>query len=335
MVSHMTRARGVTVSVPATSANLGSGFDTMGLALAYRDETVFTFDPDGGHALAVSIHGEGERTLPCDASNLVARTFLDTCHKLGWRGHGSVSMRAHNRIPQARGLGSSAEAIVMGIAGAAGIMAPGDPRERHRVFTVAVAIEGHPDNVAPAVYGGLTAACLLDAEGTGTGPRFTAAGYAVSPHLRAAVFVPDTHLSTARARGVLPAQVPYRDAVFNVSRVGLMPAAMQQSDGATGNAMLFAVTQDALHQRYRKELMPDSWQLLQTLRTGGLAAAVSGAGPCVLVLHYGDVEPKLKRLAAERLASRRWRLLCVPIDQQGVSVAPVSVAPVPDAPALH
>lgn len=347
--------RRVHVRVPATSANLGSGFDTVGLALDYHDELTFTLSDDPADTDAhVIIEGEGARTLPRDETHLVVSTFRRACRTFGL-GRLGFTLEAHNRIPQARGMGSSAEAIVAGIAAAAAFAQEGE-LNRSAIFDLAATIEGHPDNVAPAVFGGLTVSWdFSTAEGVGSVPipggeplhgGFHTVNYPVDPAITAAVFVPDYELSTEKARQALPATLPYRDAVYNVSRVGLLPAAMNpgalaaattSSDGsdadggiaasvtpsalaATANTLLYTATQDKLHQPYRAALMEPSWKLIERFRSHGYAAAVSGAGPCVLVLHYGDARGAIDAIAAEDLASGHWRVLHLPIDTTGVTV---------------
>ena len=347
--------RRVHVRVPATSANLGSGFDTVGLALDYHDELTFTLSDDPADTDAhVIIEGEGARTLPRDETHLVVSTFRRACRTFGL-GRLGFTLEAHNRIPQARGMGSSAEAIVAGIAAAAAFAQEGE-LNRSAIFDLAATIEGHPDNVAPAVFGGLTVSWdFSTAEGVGSVPipggeplhgGFHTVNYPVDPAIAAAVFVPDYELSTEKARQALPATLPYRDAVYNVSRVGLLPAAMNPgtlaaattaSDGsdadggiaasvapsalaATANTLLYTATQDKLHQPYRAALMEPSWNLIERFRSHGYAAAVSGAGPCVLVLHYGDAREAIDAIAAEDLASGHWRVLHLPIDTTGVTV---------------
>ena len=347
--------RRVHVRVPATSANLGSGFDTVGLALDYHDELTFTLSDDPADTDAhVIIEGEGARTLPRDETHLVISTFRRACRTFGL-GRLGFTLEAHNRIPQARGMGSSAEAIVAGIAAAAAFAQEGE-LNRSAIFDLAATIEGHPDNVAPAVFGGLTVSWdFSTAEGVGSVPipggeplhgGFHTVNYPVDPAITAAVFVPDYELSTEKARQALPATLPYRDAVYNVSRVGLLPAAMNpgalaaastSSDGsdadggiaasvtpsalaATANTLLYTATQDKLHQPYRAALMEPSWNLIERFRSHGYAAAVSGAGPCVLVLHYGDAREAIDAIAAEDLASGHWRVLHLPIDTAGVTV---------------
>ncbi|NMN01106.1 homoserine kinase [Bifidobacterium sp. DSM 109958] len=324
----------VHVRVPATSANLGSGFDTVGLALDYHDELEFTLNANPDDVAAhIEIHGEGEDTLPRDETHLVVSTFRKACETFGL-GRFGFTMVAHNRIPQARGMGSSAEAIVAGIAAAAGFAHRGE-LNRAAVFDLAAHIEGHPDNVAPAVYGGLTVSYDFEApEGVGSvgiaggeplRRGFHAVNYPVDPDVEAFVFVPDFELSTEKAREALPRQIAHRDAVYNVSRVGLMPAAMNPSSlGADGpaqaNALLFAATQDKLHQPYRAPLMPPSTALIAKLRRAGYAAAVSGAGPCVLVLHHGQAADDIAALVAPELASGHWRMLHLPINMTGVEI---------------
>ena len=332
--------RKVRVSVPATSANLGSGFDTVGLALDYHDELEFTLCTDPVNTAAqVMIEGEGADTLPRDETHLVVSTFRRACQTFGLGRMGFI-LQANNRIPQARGMGSSAEAIVAGIAAAAAF-AQDDELNRDAVFELAAAIEGHPDNVAPAVYGGLTMSWDMEtAEGVGSVPipggdplhnGFHTINYRVADDLTAAVFVPDYELSTEKARQALPGKVAFKDAVHNVSRVSLLPAAMNPGMLALGqkknaNALLYAATQDRLHQPYRASLMEPSWALIEKMRSYGFASTVSGAGPCVLVLHHGDAREELERIAAEELSSGHWRVLHLGVDTKGVPRNPSHVA---------
>ncbi|MGE4626719.1 homoserine kinase [Bifidobacterium longum subsp. infantis] len=325
----------VHVRVPATSANLGSGFDTVGLALDYHDELTFTLNDDPNDGIAhVIIHGEGADTLPRDETHLVVSTFRRACATFGL-GRLGFTLEATNNIPQARGMGSSAEAIVAGIAAAAAFAQTGD-LNRPAIFDMAAQIEGHPDNVAPAVFGGLTVSWDFEtAEGVGSVAvpggeplhgGFHAVNYPVDPSITAAVFVPDYELSTEKARQALPRELPYKDAVYNVSRVGLLPAAMnpvvlaQAAQQAQSNALLFTATQDKLHQPYRGALMPPSTELIALFRSKGYAAAVSGAGPCVLVLHYGNAREAIDQIASEQLASGHWRVLHLPINTAGVEI---------------
>lgn len=154
---------------------------------------------------------------------------------------------------------------------------------------------------------------------------FHTINYRVADDLTAAVFVPDYELSTEKARQALPTEIPFKDAVHNVSRVSLLPAAMNPAMLASGsrqnaNALLFAATQDRLHQPYRASLMEPSWALIEKMRSHGFASTVSGAGPCVLVLHHGDAHEELEQIAAEELASGHWRVLHLAVDTKGVQV---------------
>lgn len=327
--------RSVHIRVPATTANLGSGFDTVGLALDFHDDLTFTLNEDTTrHDVNVIIHGEGEDTLPRDETHLVVSSFRKACQTLGL-GRLGLTLETHNRIPQARGMGSSAEAIVAGITAAMALV-QGDGCDRQAVFEMAATIEGHPDNVAPAVFGGLTTSWKLDMpEGQGSvaipdgeplARGFHVVRYPVDAGIEVSVFVPDSALSTEQARHALPDAVPYQDAIFNISRVALLPVALSPRSASAAedpNALLFAATQDRLHQPYRRKLMRGSWRLITELRARGFAAAVSGAGPCVLVLHYGSAQDAIERIAAEQLASGHWRVMHLPIDRHGVEVTVV------------
>jgi homoserine kinase len=345
MAEVVPKVRQVQVRVPATSANLGSGFDVMGLALDYHDELTFTVTDCEDTAARVVIHGEGERTLPRDERHLVVSTFRRACQTFGLKRFGFM-LEAWNNIPQARGMGSSAEAIVAGIAAAAAFAQGGNDLDRNTIFELAAALEGHPDNVAPAAFGGLTVSWDSEADerggsigvegGSPLTQGFHAMNYAVDPEIAAAVFIPDFELSTERARQAIPATVSHEDAVFNLSRVALLPAAMNPELMAgvsaaaandelvkRSNELLFVATQDRLHQRYRADLMPSSASLIDKLRAHGFAAAVSGAGPCVIVLHYGNHDRTVSQIdavAADELSGGHWRVLHLPVNVQGVQV---------------
>lgn len=336
------RPRIIRVTVPATSANLGPGFDTAGLALGMRDSIEFEALPEG--QVRIDIHGEGEDTLPRDASHLVVRAYNQACQAFGFPRTG-LRIDATNRIPQARGMGSSAEAITAGVTAAMALNGHTlDRPTRDAIFDVAARIEGHPDNVAPAVYGNMTVSWDFDAadevpsseadapgvahaDGTGAtfpgSPRPFASGYhtqvyPVSPSINAWVFIPDYELSTERARQALPAQVPYHDALFNVSRVALLPAALGGQCGDDTNSILYSATADTLHQTYRASLMEPSAALMRRLRAFGYASMISGAGPCVICVHDGDDSEGVLAVAGKALASGHWRVEHLPIDTEGV-----------------
>ena len=333
----------VSVRVPATSANLGSGFDTAGIALDYADSLVFTLDES--QDVRVIIHGEGENTLPRDENHLVVKAFRKACEIFGLPNL-KFTLEAHNQIPQARGMGSSAEAIVAAVA-AAWTFAHEGEINREAIFEIAASIEGHPDNVAPAVFGGLTMSWKLDAgEGKGSvrvagdceaplSTGFHTVRYKVSQDISVSVFVPNFELSTELARRALPAKVPYGDAIFNVSRAAILPVAFGElnsdSENELGavksnisrNALLFAATQDALHQPYRANLMKDSWKLVEALREAGFAAAISGAGSCVAVFYAGNsalANAQIDKIAEPWLSRDGWRVLHVPVNSTGVEI---------------
>lgn len=284
--------RGVRVRVPATSANLGPAFDCAGLALAVYDEVVVEPATDG---LSVEVDGEGYDELARDESHLVVVAVRAAFARFGGR-QGGLRVRARNGIPQGRGLGSSAAAVVAGVV--AGAALAGSTTGRAGLLALAAELEGHPDNVAACLYGGLT---LTLAYGDGT------ARFAVDPALRAAVLLPSSRLSTSAARRLLPVVVPHADAAANAAAATLLVPAL------TGRAdLLLAATADRLHQEHRRPAMPDSLALVDRLRAAGLAAVVSGAGPSVLVLHTGaDVTAYLPA---------GWRLLEPAVDRNGAVV---------------
>ncbi|GIE93855.1 homoserine kinase [Paractinoplanes rishiriensis] len=259
----------VSVSTPATSANLGPGFDALGLALTLYDDLTARVT-DGG--FAVTVRGEGAGELPGDEQHLVVRAMLATFDELGERPAG-LAVECVNRIPQARGLGSSSAAIVGGVQLARGLVAGGTDRlDDAGALRVAARLEGHPDNVAPCLLGGFTIAWT---EGTGArAVRLTPSG-----RLRPTVFIPTERGYTATARAALPPTVPHADASFNAGRSALLTHAMTADP-----ALLHAATEDRLHQGYRAEGMPGTASLVAALRSVGVAAVVSGAGPTVLAL---------------------------------------------------
>lgn len=336
----------VSVCVPATSANLGSGFDVAGIALDYADSLVFTLDDslDDSQDVRVIIHGEGENTLPKDETHLVVRAFRKACEAFGLP-RLRFTLEAHNRIPQARGMGSSASAIVSGVAAAWAFAHNGD-LNKQAIFELASSIEGHPDNVAPAVFGGLTTSWK-------NGDEFHTVRYGVSKQIRATIFVPNFTLSTQMARQALPEKVPYADAVFNVSRACLLPIAFgdfgyacdsaDSADSADAcdsclkstlsrNDLLFTATQDAIHQQYRASLMQPTWDLVKALRDKGFAAAISGAGSCAAVFYEEkseaseeennatNISEKIEKIAKPLLVGCDWKVLHVHVDSIGVAI---------------
>jgi homoserine kinase len=294
----------VHVQVPASSANLGAGFDCFGLALRLFNEV----EVRPATETRISIVGEGERRYPRDARNLVYRSLQATLEHLG-RPAQPVAIQQRNAIPTTGGLGSSAAAVVAGVLAANALC--GNPLDRQAVLDLATQIEGHPDNVAPALVGGLTVA-------VSDGSRVIVAPVAVPSALRAALFLPDFTMSTQAARRVLPEVVPRADAVFNLQRSALLVASMV----AGRLDWLGVAMDDRLHQPYRQELFPAMPRFIAAAREAGAAGAcLSGAGAALLVLFEGSELPilnALMRVAAQTNVS--GRAMVVEICPHGASV---------------
>lgn len=273
----------VTVRPPATSANLGPGFDALGLALELRDTLQGSVV---GREVVLDVTGEGAAEVPRDETHLVVRAMRAAFEALGVDPPG-FELRCTNTIPHGRGLGSSAAAIVGGVQLARALVEDGRSRLNDlAAFQLAARLEGHPDNVAAAAFGGLTVA--WQEEGV-----FHAAPTQVAPGIRTVVFVPPTALSTELARGLLPSTVPHADAAASAGRAALLVAAL----GTGWTAKLHDATRDWLHQDYRRSAMPESLALVDSLRAAGHAAVVSGAGPTVLVLTDGSGVERVKGFA--------------------------------------
>lgn len=302
----MTDSIKVTVRVPATSANLGPGFDTLGLALALYDEVeVCLVDPGGPRSRSVGIEvtGEGAGELDDGEGHLIVKTMRLTFDRMGLPQPRGIRLRCLNRIPHARGLGSSSAAICAGIlaaralAGApypavdgpdlaGGQAGPGRPAARPEftdddVFALATEIEGHPDNVAPCLAGGLTIAWTDQSNA----PHMVK----LIPHadIRPVAIIPRHRLSTEVARGLLPKDVPHSDASANAGRAALLVAALTERPE---RELLLAATEDRLHQNYRAPAMPQSADLVQRLRGLGVPTVVSGAGPTILAFSTVDTQ---------------------------------------------
>jgi homoserine kinase len=259
----------VTVRVPASSANLGPGFDALGLALGLYDELVVEAVEDGLH---IDVTGAGAGEVPLDETHLVVQSMNATFDLLGERPSG-LRLTCCNAIPHGRGLGSSAAAIVGGIVAARALVNGNDRLDDRTAFQLATDLEGHPDNVAPALFGGLTIAWVDGA---------AAEVQRLDCDVPVTVFVPPTPVSTEAARGLLPETVPHSDATFNAGRAALLIAALTGAPERLVNA-----TEDRLHQSYRSSVMPESYQLVRSLRVDGVPAIISGAGPTVLAFARG------------------------------------------------
>lgn len=296
----------VTVEVPATSANLGPGFDTLGVSLGFYD-TLTASIADG---IEIMIEGEGDGRLPLGERHLVVRSMMTAFARAGVEAPG-VRLRCVNRIPHSRGLGSSSAAIVGGLALARALLRD---REAFRealsdqvLLELANDLEGHPDNVAPAIFGGFTISGQVRRS---EGVHVWAVPSPLSPEISAVVFIPPTALSTKTARGLLPESVPHSDAAANSGRSALLVAALHHAP-----QYLHRGTEDFLHQSYRSSAMPESYALMQQLRADGVPAIISGAGPTVLAF----TAPSLRSadlLLAECPAG--WRALHLAVGGAGV-----------------
>ena len=280
------------ISVPASSANIGPGFDCFGIALELRDRYAAqvldepTFDVD--------VSGEGADEVKKDAKNLVIKAMMHGFEHMGSKPRG-IALRALNAIPHGRGLGSSASAIVGGLALARSLVLTGEQyMSDDDLITLATELEGHPDNVASAFYGGATIAWVensIDQSGN-TKSVGRAVSLKVDDRIKALLLVPDNQLSTAKARKLLPETISHQDAVLNSSRTALLVHALAERPD-----LLFTATQDLLHQSYRASAMPKTISLVEKLRGAGLAAVVSGAGPSVMVL-YSNSEDEIDQVAS-------------------------------------
>ena len=262
----------ITVRVPATTANLGPAFDCMGMAL--RIYNVIHVRLGETAEPVVHVRGQGEESLPRDGSNLVYRAYSRVLEETEYSLPAAI-ISCRNEIPLERGLGSSAAAIVGGLAAANALT--GSPLGSEEILSLAVELEGHPDNVAAALYGGIR----IVASG---GDALITAPVPLPPDLRVALFVPEVSISTEKARAVMPADVPLEDALFNVGRTALLVNAF-----ATGRLeLLKAATEDRLHQPYRSHLLPAMRLIIgEAMKGGALGAFVSGSGSTVLALCRG------------------------------------------------
>lgn len=293
-------ANSVRVRVPATSANLGPGFDALGLALALYDEVGARITDDG---LSIDVQGHGADTVSRDESHLVVRAMRRTFAALDVEPPG-LALECHNRIPHSRGLGSSAAAIVAGVLLARALVTGGAARLTDgEVLAVASELEGHPDNVAPCLFGGLTIAWVSE--------TVRAVRRDLDPAVIPVALVPPFTSSTEQARGLLPPTVAHADAAFGAGRAALLVAALT----GTPQALLDA-TEDRLHQRYRAPAMPDSARLVHSLRSAGHPAVISGAGPTVLVFARGNVEAET--VLAQVPAA--WTGMALAVDSSGAQI---------------
>ncbi len=292
----------VRVRVPATSANLGPGFDALGLALALHNEVTI----EEADRVSVAVEGEGSGRLDVGAKNVVARGAA-LAFEIAGRAFPGARLHCVNRIPLSRGLGSSAAAWVGGLLAANALL--GEPLDRDGLLAAATRAEGHPDNVAAALLGGLTVSCV-------DGARVTAVSLPVPREIEWVVLLPETESSTREARAVLPESVPRADAIFNVQRVSLLLAAL----GTGRTDLLELAMQDRLHQPYRVRLFPWMDAVAAAGRgAGALGCVLSGAGPSMLAAVRPRGGESVARAMEEalRAAGIAGRALHLPVDPGG------------------
>lgn len=295
----------VTIRVPATTANLGPGFDCLGLALTLENQVTISTQNEG---YLVEILGEGAGILPTDRSNLVIQAILHTYQAAGVPEPLGLHVRCKNRIPTGSGLGSSAAAILAGLLGGNALL--GSPLAMLELLRLGTDLEGHPDNIAAALFGGLVlvASSQSDRSASGEGEPIIVRRVSIPPP-SVAVVVPDVQLSTRAARRALPSQVPLADVVYNLGRSILVVEALRTGD----LELLGKVMQDRLHQPYRLKLIPGAAAALEAAREAGAnAAALSGAGPGVVAFCRGPTGASAVAMVREfekaGVTARSWSL---------------------------
>lgn len=301
------KAQPIQVQVPATSANLGPGFDCLGLALTMNDRYMAQVMDEAG--VDIDVTGEGADAVPTTDKNLVIKAMYKGFDFLGGRPRG-IALRQLNVIPHGRGLGSSAAAIVGGLALARALVLGGNERMSNEdMLNIANEMEGHPDNVAAAIYGSANIAWQESQRGHVIAQSLN---IEVDPRIGVLAFVPSTELSTSKARKMLPDSIPHQDAVRNSINTAVLAQALQNRPD-----LLLAATEDYLHQSYRQDAMPQSFALMTKLRKAGVAAFISGAGPTVLVLHTGG-ESEAAEL--QRAAGEKFQMIPLGVSRAGVAV---------------
>ncbi len=299
------RAGPVRVLVPASSANLGPGFDSMGLALGVVDEYVAMVSEDPG--VLVEVVGEGEGGVPRDDTHLVVQAMNIAFDQMGGRPPGFV-LRCSNVIPHGKGLGSSAAAIIGGMVLARAMVEGGERFTDQDLLTWALVKESHPDNLSAALLGGLTVAWVDEHGAAGAITR------SVHSSLRCLVAVPPNDLPTKHARVVLNSTVSRDDAVHNIARSALLVHAL-----TVDPSYLMEATTDRLHQQARADMYPESMHLIAKLRDAGIASAISGAGPTVLAFVSSDDHAA----HVHEVAPTTWIVREVPIAPQGAHEVPL------------
>jgi homoserine kinase len=294
------------VRVPATTANLGPGFDALGLALDLWNEAKFTMN--GGNEVHLTVKGEGQDDLPTDQNNAILAAALQLFALAGKSPRG-LTVQCLNRIPLISGMGSSSAALLTGLMGANALL--DSPFSREQILNMATRSEGHPDNVVPAMLGGLVASVVRE-------DKIVTRKLLVSP-TAITVVMPDFYFPTKTAREILPKTVLLQDAIFNLSRAVLVIKALETGD----LALLGEVMEDALHQPYRLPFIPGALEAMKTARQAGASAvALSGAGPSLIAFSGQPADPKIGTAMqrAFEQAGRKARIFPLNISQSGASV---------------
>jgi homoserine kinase len=292
----------VRVVVPASSANLGSGFDSAGLALSMFDEIEASFTDKPG--VQVDVDGEGRNSLPRDENHLIARVMLKTFANLSMPVQG-LYLRCINRIPHGRGLGSSAAAISAAVVAARALAGTqGTRMDDQGALELASSLEGHPDNVAACLYGGFTVSWIDE--------NSLARAVKIKAHesIIPVVMIPKFEVDTEQARALLPSHVPHRDATYNISRSALLVHAMTSDPD-----YLFEATSDRIHQEYRRPSMQSASALVTSLRMKNHAAYISGSGPTVCVLTNSEKVEEVISLVPDEFEAQQ-----LAIAESGASV---------------
>jgi len=295
----------VKVLVPATVANLGPGFDALGIAVRMHLEIDIEPRRD---SVDIMVEGEGAETLPSDETNLVIRSMNTFFDHVGRRPPG-YAVHVRNPIPLGSGLGSSAAAVVGGLFAARAVTGRNVPQIE--MVQLATTLEGHPDNVLPALVGG-----LVICYGSGSPPDLRFFRLDPSERLVPIVAVPREGFPTSKARKALPTDVAFADAQFTASRAALLVAAIS---GGAGSEILADSMEDKLHEPHRLKLMPETAAVHMELRAAGLAVALAGAGPSLLVVVPRPEGPtraeQVRRICRERGAG--WRVFVTEWESEG------------------
>ncbi len=296
----------VKVRVPGTTANCGPGFDAVGIACTIYNDLELVLSDEGN--LIIEVEGEGKGLIPIDEKNIVWQVIQKVLVKVG-KTYKGIHIKMNNQIPLSRGLGSSAAAIVAGLFAAN--VATGNTLSKDDLLDMATEIEGHPDNVAPAIFGGITTSVM-------EGGKAHYLGFVPPKKLSMIVAIPDFNLSTHAARQVLPQAVPFKDAVFNISRTALVIGALCQGEF---QHLRYAL-EDKIHQPYREHLIPGMKDVFDAaLGKGALGVALSGAGPCLIAFgqeHCHEIGAGMIEAFANNQIVAKY--LVLDIDTEGAKV---------------